>query len=179
MRRRYQGRTRTATTTPVRANSPLRVALPLLMALSFVIRGLRGEGDDRETYFGLAKAAMIICVFMQLLCASYHARLFAGTKEMGVVTHKDDVVTSKLSSCKLTLQTIHGDLKLSTHIAACDGWPELGASVPIITIAESTIFAQLGERVTACALLNFGLVPIMFLMLWWYLIRSPPGDLKL
>lgn len=68
----------------------VNLALPLLMALGFKLRGLRSE-VDRETCFSIAKGALVVCVFMQVLSASYHARLFAGTTEMATVTRMEIV----------------------------------------------------------------------------------------
>ena len=49
----------------------------------------------------------------------------------------------------------------------------MGASVPIITVAGSTMFAQVGERATANAGLTLGFGPLMLLVLLWVLICTP------
>ncbi len=149
----------------------VNLALPLLFALCLVIRGLRGEGDDRSAYLGLARWTMIVCVILQLLCASYTARLFAGTSEVGTVTQKEEIIGSRNSYCALTLQTAQGELDLHVPLGSCN--LERGTRVPVITIAGSTMFAQAGERATAHGGLTLGLIPLMLLAVMWFLIRSP------
>lgn len=150
----------------------VNLALPLLLALGLAIAGLRRSADDRGAYFGLARWTIIVCVLMQLLCASYYARLFAGTAEVGTVTQKEEIASSRYPQCELTLDTAHGPLELDVHQGSC-GSLSIGASVPIITVAGSTMLAQAGERATANAGLTLGLVPLMLLVLLWVLIRSP------
>lgn len=151
----------------------VNLALPLLLALGLVIRGRRGEDDERRAYFALARLTIIVYVFMQLLCVGYHARLIAGTAEVGTVTHKEEFSGDRNSYCRLTLRTAQGELELDVRQGYCHGAPELGAGVPVIMVAGSTMFAQVGERVTAHAGLTFGLGPLMLLVLLWWLIRGP------
>jgi hypothetical protein len=148
------------------------LALPLLLALGFVIGGQRSEGDERGAYFWLARWTIVACVIMQLLCASYHARLFAGTAEVGTVTQKEEIASSRYPQCELTLQTAHGELELDVPQGSCRNL-SMGASVPIITVAGSTMFAQVGERATANAGLVLGIGPLMLLVILWVLIRTP------
>jgi hypothetical protein len=149
----------------------VNLALPLLMALGFVITGLRREGDERGAYLGLARWTVIVCVLMQLLCASYHARLFAGTAEVGTVAKKEEIASSRYPQCELTLQTAHGELELDVPLGSCRNALEPGTRVPIITVAGSTMFAQAGERATANAGLTLGLVPLMLLVVVGLVVR--------
>ncbi len=150
----------------------VNLALPLLLALGFVIRGLRGEDDGRMAYFGLAQWTIIVCMLMQLLCASFHARLFAGTAEVGTVTQKEEIASSRYPQCELTLQTAHGELEIDVPLGSCRNL-SMGTSVPIITVAGSTMFAQVGERATVNVGLTLGVVPLMLLVLLWWMIRTP------
>jgi hypothetical protein len=150
----------------------VNLALPLLLALGFVVTGLRREAGERGAYLGLARWTIIVCVIMQLLCASYHARLFAGTVEVGTVTQKEEIVSSRYPQCELTLQTAYGELELDVHQGSCRNL-SMGASVPIIMVTGSTMFAQAGERATANAGLTLGVVPLMLVALLWVLIRTP------
>jgi len=147
------------------------LALPVLMAVAFAIVGRRRSGDERRAYYALAKCALGVCLMMQLLCASYHARWIAGTAETGTVARTEEIASSRYPQCELTLQTTHGELEVDVSLASCRSL-RAGTSVPIITVGGSTWFAQVGERATAHVGLTFGLIPLMLLVLLWVLIRT-------
>ncbi len=148
------------------------LALPLLLALAFVLAGLRREGDARGAYLGLARWSVIVCVVLQLLCAGYHARLLLGTSAEGTVTQREEVVQSRYPKCELTLQSSQGELALTVPQGHCRAL-EPGTTVPIITVASSTMFAQVGEVATAHAGLTLGAVPLLILLVAWLLVRRP------
>ncbi|MEM9455938.1 MAG: hypothetical protein AAGF11_17290 [Myxococcota bacterium] len=141
----------------------VNLALPLLLALGFVITGLRRDGDDRGAYLGLARWAVITAVVMQLLAVGYHARLWIGTSEDGTVTQHESIVDSRYPRCELTLQTAHGSLEIAVPQGHCRDLSP-GTRVPIITVARSTTLAQVGQSATAHALLTLGLIPLMIVM---------------
>lgn len=141
----------------------VNLALPLVLALGFLIAGSRRDGDDRSAYRGLARWAVIAAVVMQLFAVGYHARLWTGTSESGTVTQHESIVESRSPRCELTLQTAYGSVEAAVPLGHCRDLPP-GTSLPIITVASSTLFAQVGEGATASALLTFGLFPLMILL---------------
>lgn len=147
------------------------LVLPLLFALVFVLAALRRDGDDRRAFLGLARWSVIIAVFLQLLSVGYHARLIAGTSDSGTVTEREEVLGGKSPHCALTLDTTHGSLEISVPQGHCNDLSP-GTRVPLITVANSTTFAQVGERPTASALLTFGLLPLLVLMVAGLVVRG-------
>lgn len=148
------------------------LALPLLLALVLVITGLRREGDERGAYLGLARWSVIACLLMQLLSVGYHARLFAGTAEQGTVTQQEAFPNAKQPHCDLTLETAHGSLEVAVEHGRCRELP-VGTSVPVVTVASSTMFAQVGERATVhVASLLLGAFLLALLLIAWMLVRS-------
>lgn len=150
----------------------VNLALPLTLALALVIAGARRERDQRGAYFQLARWSLIMCVILQVLAVGYLARLVVGTPERGSVVQKEEIASSRYPQCELTLETSHGQLEIDVPQAYCHKL-SMGTSVPIITVAGSTMLAQVGERATANAGLTLGLGPLMLLVLLWVLMRNP------
>lgn len=147
----------------------VNLALPLLLAFVFVTAGLRRAGE-RGAYLGLARWTVIACMIMQLLSVGYHARLFTGTSEQGTVTQQEAIVGGRYPQCELTLETAHGSLEIAVPLGHCSNL-SAGTHVPIITVASSTTFAQVGERATANAGLTLGLGPLMLLLVAGLVVR--------
>ena len=150
----------------------VNLALPLALALALALAGARREGDQRGAYFRLARWSLIVCVILQLLAVGYLARLVLGTPEQGSVVQKEEIASSRYPQCELTLETPHGQLEIDVPLGHCHNL-SMGTSVPIITVAGSTMLAQVGERATANAGLTLGLGPLMLLVLLWVLMRTP------